>query len=189
MVSCHNLCECTMKTTNEWQFLKGLSIDPISFLGLVAVNDEVYILSCGPAWLHECPAGMSETWRVECYNPGSDEWKLKTKITMTLEKDSCLNFAIRGTVKVFRGLRSSSQITLCNNRNVPSPTQDKLLRRSDKRKCSIMWFLKKLTSLKFSSLIIVDNSCSLELPSCGWEKTIKCYIPRQTLFKKDFDRL
>lgn len=104
---------------------------------------------------------------------------------MTLEKDSCLNFAIRGTVKVFRGLRSSSQITLCNNRNVPSPTQDKLLRWSDKRKCSIMWFLKKLTSLKFSSLIIVDNSCSLELPSCGWEKTIKCYIPRQTLFKKD----
>lgn len=72
MVSCHNLCECTMKTTNEWQFLKGLSIDPISFLGLVAVNDEVYILSCGPAWLYECPAGMSETWRVECYNPGSD---------------------------------------------------------------------------------------------------------------------
>ena len=99
-VSCDNLCEVYNETTNEQQFLKGLSIDPISFLGLVAVNDEVFLLSCEPAWLHEYPVEMSETLRVECHYPGSDQWKLKTKITITLEKDSCLNFAIRGTVKV-----------------------------------------------------------------------------------------
>ena len=56
------LCEVHNETTNEWQFIRSFSVELKAFLGLIAVDGEVYVVG----YYRPSVTGLL---RVQCYDP------------------------------------------------------------------------------------------------------------------------
>ena len=123
------LCEVHNETTNEWQFIRSFSVELKAFLGLIAVDGEVYVVS----YYRPSVTGLL---RVQCYDPESDEWKLKTEILITWHDRAQRQFKICDTMKVFQGSLSSSQFTPFSTQDISQTRQTH--HRRDKRKCLIV---------------------------------------------------
>ena len=123
------LCEVYNETTNEWQFIRSFSVEREAFLGLIAVDGEVYVVGYDRS-------SVTELLRVQCYDPESDEWKLKTEISIAWHERAQRQFKICDTMKVFQGSLSSSQFTPCLTQDSSQTRQTH--HRRDKRKCSIV---------------------------------------------------
>ena len=123
------LCEVHNETTNEWQFIRSFSVELKAFLGLIAVDGEVYVVG----YYRPSVTGLL---RVQCYDPESDEWKLKTEISIPWDERAQRQFKICDTMKVFQGSLSSSQFTPCLTQDSSQTRQTH--HRRDERKCSIV---------------------------------------------------
>ena len=123
------LCEVHNETKNEWQFIRSFSVELKAFLGLIAVDGEVYVVG----YYRPSVTGLL---RVQCYDPESDEWKLKTEISIPWDERAQRQFKICDTMKVFQGSLSSSQFTPCLTQDSSQTRQTH--HRRDKRKCSIV---------------------------------------------------
>ena len=77
---------------------------------MIAVDGEVYVVG----YYRPSVTGLL---RVQCYDPESDEWKLKTEISIPWDERAQRQFKICDTMKVFQGSLSSSPFT-------PFSTQD-----------------------------------------------------------------
>ena len=122
-----NSCvKCTMK---QQQFIRSFSVELKAFLGLIAVDGEVYVVG----YYRPSVTGLL---RVQCYDPESDEWKLKTEISIPWDERTQRQFKICDTMKVFQGSLSSSQFTPCLTQDTSQTRQTH--HRRDKRKCSIV---------------------------------------------------
>lgn len=117
------------ETTDEWQFIRSFSVEREAFLGLIAVDGEVYVVGYDRS-------SVTELLRVQCYDPESDEWKLKTEISIAWHERAQRQFKICDTMKVFQGSLSSSQFTPCLTQDSSQTRQTH--HRRDKRKCSIV---------------------------------------------------
>ena len=69
-------CEVFNETTNEWQFITGFNIDPMSRPKLISVDDQLYAFGTKTLYDRSVPREA----KVECYNPDKDEWNQKTEI-------------------------------------------------------------------------------------------------------------
>ena len=123
------LCEVYNETTNEWQFIRSFSVELKAFLGLIAVDGEVYVVG----YYRPSVTGLL---RVQCYDPESDEWKLKTEISIPWDERAQRQFKICDTMKVFQGSLSSSPCTSFSTQDTSQTRQTH--HRRDKRKCSIV---------------------------------------------------
>ena len=123
------LCEVHNETTNEWQFIRSFSVELKAFLGLIAVDGEVYVVG----YYRPSVTGLL---RVQCYDPESDEWKLKTEISIPWDERAQRQFKICDTMKVFQGSLSSSPFTPFSTQDTSQTRQTH--HRRDKRKCSIV---------------------------------------------------
>jgi len=92
-------CEVYDETTNEWQFITSFRLGPGRFKTLLAVDNEVYALSCITDGFRYGETSV----RVECYNPEENKWTIKTRLQDIRKEGSCEPRVIC-SMKLFKGL-------------------------------------------------------------------------------------
>jgi len=97
-------CEVYDETTNEWQFITSFRLGPGRFKTLLAVDNEVYALSCITDGFRYGETSV----RVECYNPEENKWTIKTRLQDIRKEGSCEPRVIC-SMKLFKGLINMRQ--------------------------------------------------------------------------------
>ena len=94
-------CQCQVygETTNEWQFITSFRLGPGRFQSLLAVDNEVYALSCITDAFRQGETSV----RIECYNPEENEWTVKTRLKDIRKEGSC-DLQVICSVTIFKGL-------------------------------------------------------------------------------------
>ena len=96
------------KLTDEWQFIAGKTLRR-AFGSMVLIDETVYVLGVDEKQLCSCLACiMKYRAKVECYNPATDEWNVKTTVPvnkMISEKTDELPYVFQACpLRIFKGV-------------------------------------------------------------------------------------
>lgn len=120
-----NTCEVYNEAIDEWHFIANMNANPNFFSSMVCCDGKVYVL--GGCYDNDSPQ------TVECYDPDSDEWKVKTTLPFSIPMGPIgLYYLHACSMTVFTRYLSKLPMTLL------SPSGRSVRRGHDKAKCVTM---------------------------------------------------